>query len=217
MKKPNRLRWISFDEQLPPLGIAVEIKKFRSWSSKEAYRVVIHELDTLGGGSLVGIKTIGQRGPRKGLITSWSEYRGEACWRYASGTIPGAANIARAKNTAERLCASLAAQDKRRKSRHLRTVRSAIEKEMKEQARLDNLPVPKSLVPKGNSPKVHYKRFPEVWQLQSDPYRQPAPSCGQLEGGTMTLDKRLVTCKKCLRSLQAYARPVIISVHLKAA
>ena len=185
MKKPNRLRWISFGQQLPPVGISLEIKKFRSWSSKEAYRVVINELDNFGGGSLVGIKTIGQRGPSKGMVTSWSEYREEACWRYASGTIPSAVSIARAKNTAERLRANLAAQDKRRKSRHLRTVRAAIEKAMKKQARLDHLPVPKSLVPKRNSPKVHYKRFPEVWQLQSDPYRQPAPTCGQLEGGTM--------------------------------
>ena len=201
MKKSNRLRWIPFSQMLPPIGMLVEIKSFKSWSAKDAYRGRIYSVGDPQD-SIIGISCLKHsrsKGSRKFVISSGSEYREDASWRYANGKKPSAGTLRKAKLRIERLQKKEATREKRQKARDLIAARARIAKEIKEQVRLYQLPL--SGIPRleSHGHKVHYKCFPADLELKVDPHKKPTPACGHREGDCMTLDARLVTCANCRR------------------
>ena len=218
MSKSNPLRWVPFSRRLPPVGVLVQVKSFKSWRSANCTAVVRRVKAIAVGSDILGIEYMereGTRGPWHCYSTT--EYQRHASWRYASGKIPSVAALEHAKKKIERLERDWARATKRQRAKDLVAVRARIVREYKRQDRLDKLPISEVPRPASGSHKIHYKRFPEDFRLKGDPYLQAEPTCGSPEGGYLTLDRRLVTCGRCLRSLEAYYGPMRVTIHTRVA
>lgn len=191
----NPSRWIAASSRLPPPGVPVQVKAFRSWCWTGCDQTVRMLLETQPGDAILSMSWLERRGRELSCVGT-VEYRNSMVWRFAHGT-PTPRVLAAGVRRVARYQAAQAEADSRARAQalarwHAWKVR---------RRHLESLPA-EQVERVTSSQKVHFQMDPEDWRIRSNPFVQSYPRCGALHNGPMTVVAAHVTCARCRAQLR---------------